>query len=333
MDVLVTGGGGFLGKNLCRALIERGDTVRSISRSRYPELEAMGVRCFSADLAQLEPEHEALAGVDAIVHTAACVGMWGPYDDFYQGNVTATERLLAAAQTQSVRALVFTSSPSVTFDGASAINGPQDLPYPKEFLAFYPQTKAKAEAIALAANDATLRTVSLRPHLIYGPGDPHLIPRLLARARAGRLRIVGKGDNVVDLTYIDNAVAAHINALDALTQDDAPSCAGKPYFISDDAPVVLWDWLNTLFERVGLKPVTKKVPFSVALAAGAAAEASFKALNAKSEPPMTRFIASQLATSHWYDMAPAKQDLGYAPPVSSAQALDRLVEDIKARGL
>lgn len=333
MHILITGGGGFLGKNLCAALLAKGHQVRSVSRGEYPELVAQGVECVRGDLADDGVALSAVEGVDAIIHTAACVGVWGPYEDFYRGNVIATTNLIEAAKAKGVRALVFTSSPSVTFDGSSAVNGPQELPYPNEFLSFYPQTKAQAERLALEASDEQLKVVSLRPHLIYGPGDPHLIPRLLERARANRLKIVGKGDNVVDLTYIDNAVAAHISALDVLCSATPERCAGKPYFISDDAPVNLWQWLNALFARVGIKPVTSKVPFKIAWGAGAAAEASFKALGLSKEPPMTRFVAAQLATSHWYDMAPAHQDLDYSPPISPDQALERLVEDIKARGL
>lgn len=333
MHVLVTGGGGFLGRHICQHLISRGDRVRSIARSAYPELDAMGVETVRGDLTRLDDIAKACQGVDAVIHTAAKVGMWGPREDFVQGNIVATQNVIAACRQNNVDTLVFTSSPSVTSHLGDTINGPQDLPYPDDYLAFYPETKAEAERLVLGANDETLKTTSLRPHLIWGPGDPHMIPRLISRARKRKLRIVGEGDNVVDLTYIDNAAIAHVQALDALKNQQEPALAGKPYFISDDQPVNLWSWLNALFERVGVPQVNHKISLNTAMKLGAAAERSFRLLRLSSDPPMTRFVASQLATSHWYDMAPAKRDFNYTPIMTMDDGLTRLVDDIQTRGL
>ena len=331
MKVLVTGGGGFLGKHIVARLLARGDEVVSIARSDYPELRALGAQTVRGDLANMSAVEEAAEGVDAVIHTAARVGMWGPREDFVRVNITATQNLLAASKKFGVRDFVFTSSPSVTFGGGDAVNAGQDEPYPETFLAHYPETKAQAERHVLQAHGPQLRTTSLRPHLIWGPGDPHLIPRLVERARAGKLRIVGEGTNRVDITYVDNAAQAHLDALDALARPpEAPNPGGRAYFISNDEPVELWPWINALLERLGIDPVTKKLSQKAAYRAGAAMEATWKTLRLGGEPPMTRFVASQLATSHWYDMAPARRDLGYAPHVTMAQGLERLIESMES---
>ena len=194
----------------------------------------------------------------------------------------------------------------------------------------YPETKAIAERMVLAANSPLLSTVALRPHLIYGPRDPHLLPRLILRAKAGRLRVVGDGQNQVSITYIDNAVAGHLAA--AARLEPGAACAGKAYFLCDEEPVRIWDWLGQLFSRLGIRPVKGNVPLGVARFAGGLAELTWKGLSLDGEPPMTRFIASQLATSHTYDLTPARRDFGFAPPVDGKTALDRTVAWWKERG-
>jgi nucleoside-diphosphate-sugar epimerase len=331
MRVAVTGGGGFLGKAIVTQLLARGDDVVSIARSDYPELRELGAQTVRADLADAEAIKLALKGADALIHTAARVGMWGPHEDFVKVNVQGTQHLLDACLAHHVPRMVFTSSPSVTFDGGDAINEGPDTPYPATYMSSYPETKAAAEQLVLAANSPELRTTSLRPHLIWGPGDPHLIPRLVERARKGKLKIVGKGDNVVDITYVDNAARAHLDALDALDRPaDQPNPRGRAYYISNAEPVVLWEWINGLFKRLGIAPVTSRVPLGVAYAAGATMEQAWRLFGRGGEPPMTRFVASQLATSHWYDMTPAERDFGYAPQVSMQEGLERLLDSMKA---
>lgn len=333
MKVLVTGGGGFLGRRIVELLLERGDEVVSVARGDYPALRELGATTVRGDLGVPEDARRAVEGVDAIIHTAAAVGMWGSYAHFKRGNILATQHLLDAAQAEGVTRLVFTSSPSVTFQSGDVENGPQELPYPDEHLAYYPETKAEAERRVLAAHDPDgLRTTSLRPHLIWGPRDPHLLPRLVARARQGKLKIVGSGTNRVDMTYIDNAAIAHLQALDALDREGSGP-GGKAYFVGDGEPVAMWPWLNTLLERLDIKPITSKVPLAVAYQAGAAAELAWKTLRRSGDPPMTRFVATQLATSHWYDMAPARRDFDYTPLTDPDTGLERTLEDLRARGI
>jgi len=323
MKALVTGGGGFLGRSLVARLRAAGHEVTAASRGHYPELAALGARGVRLDVTDGAAVRSAIRGHDVVFHVAARAGMWGPRDQFVSTNVTGTENVIKACRAEGVGRLVYTSSPSVAFDGRDHENAGPDLPYPSSFQSAYPETKAVAERLVLAANRPDLATVALRPHLIWGPRDPHLLPRLFARAASGRLRIVGDGRNKVGITYVDNAAVAHVQAAERLAAGAA--CAGRAFFIHDPEPVELWPWLNRLLERLGIPPVTRRVPLGVAQAAGAAAEAVWSILGLAGEPPMTRFVALQLARSHWYDMAPAREAFGYTPVVGPLEALDATV--------
>jgi nucleoside-diphosphate-sugar epimerase len=324
-DVLVTGGGGFLGQAVVLRLLARGVAVRVFARGAYPRLEAAGCTVVRGDLGDADALRSATEGCDTVFHVAARAGVWGPADAFEATNVRGTRNVLDACRATGVRRLVHTSSPSVTFDGTDQIDV-GEAPYPTTWLADYPRTKARAEQDVLAAASATLHVVALRPHLIYGPGDPHLLPRLLVRARAGRLRIVGDGSNRVSLTYVDNAAAAHLAAADALTRDGARSPAqGRAFFVNDPETVVLWAWLNRLFAELGIPTVTRRVPAGVAVAVGAACETLWRVLAREDEPPMTRFVARQLSTHHTYDLSPARDAFAYAPEVDGEEAFARTV--------
>jgi nucleoside-diphosphate-sugar epimerase len=319
MNALVTGGGGFLGGAVVRQLIDRGDTVRSFSRQRHPSL---GVEQVQGDVADAAAVERAVAGCDIVFHVAAKAGVWGTADEYHRANVVGTENVIAACRKHGVGRLVFTSSPSVVTTGYDIAGGDESLPYPRRYLAHYPRTKAAAERLVLNANGPDLATVALRPHIIWGPGDNHLIPRLIDRARAGKLRIVGDGTNKVDVTYVENAAAAHLLAADRLMPGSL--VAGKAYFISQGEPVVLWPFINRILELAGLPPVTKRVPLTVAYAAGAILEAAYRTLGRTDEPRMTRFLAKQLGTSHWFDISAARRDFGYEPTVSTEEGLTKL---------
>lgn len=306
-------------------LLADGAEVTSISRSSYPELEALGVRCVQADLGQADGFADAIQGADVVFHVAAKAGYWGPRAGYWKANVEGTRNVLEACRLGGVRRLVLTSSPSVCFDGREHVEASNDLPHARRFLAAYPASKAAAENLVLAANGPELATVALRPHLIFGPGDPHLIPRLVQRARAGKLVIVGDGQNRVGLTHVDNAAHAHICAARAL--EPGAACAGRAYFVTNDESVVLWEWIAALLERLGVAPPRRRLPLVAARALGALAEFAWLALRLSGEPPMTRFVALQLATTHTYDMQPARRDLGYEEQVGMAEATDRLVAD------
>lgn len=324
MNILVTGGGGFLGQALCRGLVERGHAVSSFNRGHYPELDALGVRQIRGDLADRDAVLAAAQGMDAIFHNAAKAGAWGSYDSYYAANVTGTQNVIDACRAHGVGRLVYTSTPSVTHRATHPVEGgtADTVPYGEGFKAPYAETKTIAEKAVLAANDGSLATVALRPRLIWGPGDQQLLPRLVERAKAGRLRFVGDGNNRIDTTYIDNAAQAHFDAFEHLAPGAA--CAGKAYFISNGEPKPVREIVNALLAAAGAPQVTGTLPFRAAYAIGAACEALWPLLRLRGEPPMTRFLAEQLSTTHWYDMGPATQDFGYKPRVTIAEGLQRL---------
>jgi 2-alkyl-3-oxoalkanoate reductase len=322
MNALVTGGGGFLGGAIVRRLVARGDYVRSVSRRRYPELDALGVVQVQGDVADLGPTEAAAAGCDVVFHVAAKAGVWGPYAEYYRANVVGTQNILSACRKHAVRRLVYTSSPSVVFDGRKLEGVDESTPYPKHYDAAYPKTKAEAERLVLAANGPDLATVALRPHLIWGPGDNHLIPRILERGRAGRLRRIGRANKLIDSIYIDNAADAHLLAGDRLAPGSP--VAGKAYFLSNGEPIPLWDLINRILATNGIPPVTRTVPVGLAYGAGWLLEAVYTLLGRRDEPPMTRFLARELTTAHWFNIGAARRDLGYEPKVSLAEGLRRL---------
>lgn len=325
MKLLVTGGGGFLGQALCRGLRERGHEVTSFSRSRHAALDALGVRQLQGDLADRAAVLAAFGeGFDAVLHNAAKAGAWGSYASYFDANVTGTRNVIAACRAHRIGKLVHTSTPSVVHRATHPVEGASadEVPYGEGVKAHYAATKIIAEREVLAANDADLATVALRPRLIWGPGDTQILPKLVERARSGRLRLVGSGDNLVDTTYIDNAAQAHFDALAHLRPGGA--CAGRAYFISNGEPWPLREVLNGLLRAAGAPEVHKTLPFGAAYAVGAVCEALWTALPLRGDPPMTRFLAEQLGTAHWYSMAPAARDFGYVPKVSMAEGLERL---------
>ena len=325
MKILVTGGGGFLGQALCRGLVARGHDVTSFNRGHYPALDALGVRQVAGDLADRDAVLTAFAGgFDAVFHNAAKAGAWGSYDSYHQANVVGTQNVLDACRAHGIGKLVYTSTPSVTHRATHPVEGgtADMVPYGENFQAPYATTKTIAEKAVLAANDASLATVALRPRLIWGPGDQQILPRLVERAKVGRLRFVGDGENLIDTTFIDNAAKAHFDAFEHLAPGAA--CAGKAYFISNGEPKTTRETINALLAVAGAPLVEKTIPFRAAYLIGAICEGLWHALPLKGEPPMTRFLAEQLSTSHWYSMAPATRDFGYVPKVNFAEGIDQL---------
>ena len=350
----MTGGTGFLGRKIVERLLAQGRSVTVLARRPAPDLEERGVRVVTADLSDPKKVRSACRGVETIFHVAAKVGVWGRYDDFFRANVLGTRAILEGCRAYGVHRLVYTSTPSVVYDGRNLAGADESLPLTTRCPAAYPLTKAVAEREVLAANSPELSTVALRPHLIWGVGDPHLVPRIIARARAGRLRIVGSGRNRVDLVHVDNAVDAQVLAEQALGKfqvsssrsqeppvavdgchlaDDIehPACsaAGRAYFITNGEPVVLWDWINDLLRSLDISPVTKHLPLGTATVVGGICEALWHVLPLRGEPPMTRFVAKELATDHWFDISAARRDLGYSPRVSMATATAELVAHLR----
>lgn len=331
MRALVTGGGGFLGRYIVEQLLARGDSVTVFSRGAYPELAGLGAVLIRGDVQDADALAAACRGMDAVFHVAAKAGLWGDWEAFYGVNVVGTENVIAACRANGVPRLINTSSPSVVFDGTSQEAVDESYPYPLHYESPYPHTKALAEQRVTQANDGNLLTVSLRPHLIWGPRDTHLLPGLLARAAKGQVPQVGDGANRVDLTYVEDAAAAHLLAADALVPGSP--VAGAVYFISQDEPVALWPWIRQLLAELGLPPIRRRYPLGLARAAGAVLQQIHRTLRLSGEPRLTPFLASELAQSHYYDISRAKRDLGYRPKYTMAEAQAKTVAWLKAQGI
>jgi nucleoside-diphosphate-sugar epimerase len=326
---LVTGAGGFLGLYLVEKLAARGDKVRAFCRGGYPDLDRLGVETVRGDVRDRDAVVAACRGAEVVYHTAAVAGIAGPWRRYYEVNTLGTRNVVEGCLAHGVRRLVFTSSPSVTFDGTDQRGVDETAPYPGRWLAHYPRSKALAEQHVLECNGRRgLLTCALRPHLIFGPRDRHLIPRLLARARSGRLRRVGDGTNVIDMVYVENAADAHLQAAEALTPGSL--VAGQAYFVSQGEPVNCWRWIDEILALAGLPPVTKSISFSAAWRAGAVLETVYGLLRLPGEPPMTRFLAAQLAKSHYFDISRARRDFAFTPRITTAEGMRRLAAELAA---
>ncbi|GAB4177025.1 MAG: NAD-dependent epimerase/dehydratase family protein [Wenzhouxiangellaceae bacterium] len=321
MNVLVTGGGGFLGQAVVRELLGRGDRVAVLNRGDYPALARLGVECLRGDLADQEVVARAARGRDAVIHVAAKAGPGLYRPEFVRANVIGTQNVIAACRQMGVGLLVHTSSPSVVHSGQDIDGGDESLPYPKHHPAPYPETKAIAERMVLAANSEALRTVALRPHLIWGPGDRHLLPRLIERNRRGRLRLPAP-EKLIDTVYIDNAAIAHRLALEDLAGPGRS--AGRAYFISNGEPRPVREVIESLLRAVDEEPRVGTVPPALAYALARPVEWLWRGLRLRSDPPLSRFVVEHLATAHWFDLSAARRDLGYRPQVSFDEGLRRL---------
>jgi len=344
----VTGAGGFLGKVICLRLLAAGIKVTGFARGHYPELEALGVVMLQGDLVNKDLLQQAMQGCDIVFHVASKAGVWGDRDSYFCPNVKGAANVIAACKALKIDKLVYTSTPSVTFAGQDESGIDESTPYATRFLNHYAHSKAIAEKMMLDANQVgdmplenpsvtqvssqvttqatapyALKTVALRPHLIWGPGDPHLVPRVLSRGRLGKLKLVGREDKLVDTIYIDNAAYAHVLAALELCQVK-PKCQGKAYFLSNDEPITMAEMINLILACDALPPVTKRVPQSVAYVVGAVLESVHYLLKKQEEPMMTRFVARQLSCSHYFDISAAKRDLGYRALVSINQGMARL---------
>jgi 2-alkyl-3-oxoalkanoate reductase len=323
---LVTGGTGFLGRRLVERLLAAGRAVSIFGRTPAPDLAQRGVRFIRGSLDDDAGVRAACEGVDTVFHVGAKVGVWGRFDDFFRINVLGTRAVLDGCRVHGVKRLVFTSTPSVVYNGRDLAGADESLPLTTDCPSPYPLTKAQAEREVLAASTPNLQTIALRPHLIWGPGDPHLVPRLLERARAGRLRIIGNARNRVDLVHVENAVDGHLLAEAALRPGAVNAAAGRAFFITNGEPVVLWTWINQLLQAIGEPAVTRHVSLRTASLAGLACELAWRILPVRGEPPMTRFVAAELAKDHWFDITAARRDLGYVPRVTMEQGTKELIE-------
>lgn len=323
--ILVTGAGGFLGKAITKLLLQKGYKVRSYARGKYPELEDMGVEVRRGDLTNESAVIRAAKGCSAIFHVAAKAGVWGSHASYYQPNVLGTRNILMAQKAWGIKRLVYTSTPSITFDGSDQNGIDETAPHAARFFNHYQSTKATAERIVLNANSKGFRTVALRPHLIWGPGDTQLVPRILQLHRRGRLKLVDGGLKKVDAVYIDNAAAAHMIAFEKLA-DENSGIHGKAYFITNNEPWPMAEIINGILKARGLDPVKKSISSGTAYAVGTVLEKIYDLFRIQREPAMTRFVAKQLATAHWYSTKRSDLELGYQPQITMSEGMKRLAE-------
>jgi nucleoside-diphosphate-sugar epimerase len=329
VKALVTGANGFLGSYIVELLVQRQWPVRALVRRAHALLGSGEVELVQGDIRDADTVAQACAGVDVVIHTAAISGIWGPWKLFHAVNTVGTRNVIAGCQAHRVPRLVFTSSPSVTFQGDHQIHLNESVPYARKWLCHYSHSKALAEQQVLQANDPPhLMTCALRPHLIWGPRDPHLVPTLVERARTGRLRRVGDGKNLIDHTYVENAAWAHLQAAERL-QPSSRVC-GNAYFLSQDDPVNCWQWINELLNLAGIASVRRSISYPAAKRLGWLLELYHELFNIQREPSMTRFLAAQLAKSHYFDISRAKDDLGYCVRVSTSEGMERLAKSLRA---
>ncbi len=327
MKALVTGGGGFLGLYIVEQLLADGCDVRVFSRGRYARLDELGVECQSGDVRDAAAVSAACRGVDVVFHVAAVPGIWGSWSMFHDINTLGTQHVIDGCRKHGVGKLVYTSSPSVVFDGRDQLDADESLPYPSKFPCHYPHSKALGEQVVLAASSSSLATCALRPHLIWGPRDNQLIPRLIRRAQSRRLRRVGDGSNVISMAYVENVAAAHLQAARALSGTSPVN--GQAYFINEPESLRCWDWINILLSRAGLPPIEKSISAGAAKAIGAVCETVYSLLRLPGEPPMTRFLAAQLSSSHSYRIDKARRDFGYQPKFTVEEGLARWEPELR----
>ena len=325
MKIIITGGTGFLGSSLTKNLLKAGHEVHTISRRPLIKTKFQSENSHHTfDLTKDTLPHSLLSGTDVFFHVAAKAGVWGNYSQFYNANVLATEKILTACQSANIPRFIYTSTPSVVFSAKSIRHGDESLTYGNTGFSPYAETKSIAERKVLKANEmGKFQTLALRPHLVWGKNDPHLLPRVIKRHKKGNLRIIGSGQNKVDLTHIDNVTHAHVCAMKAMVKNK--NLGGNPYFIGQDEPIILWEWLNEVFRLINLQPIKQKISFRNAFLVGSTMEGIWKVLGIKKEPPMTRFVAGQLAHDHWFSIESARKDLGYSPIKNMEEALEELI--------
>ena len=323
MRVLVTGASSLIGSGVVARLVERGDDVVALQRHRAAGL-ADRVDQRLGDIAERDAVMGAAEGCDGVIHLAAKVGVIGARADYVSTNVDGTRHVLDAARLHSVGRVVHVSSPSVAHDGHPIIGGAADPAVSTHGAAWYPETKAIAERMALAANGPHTAVTVIRPHLVWGPGDTQLVGRIAERAAAGRLALVGGGAALVDTTYVDNAAAALVAALDAV-HPDAP-CAGRAYVVANGEPRPIRELVEGICLAAGVPFEPRDVALPVARRIGSIIDRVWPRLGREDEPPLTRFLADQLGTAHWFDPRPARDDLAWTPQVSIDEGLRELAD-------
>ena len=320
MRVLVTGASGFLGGAVARGLLDAGYDVTVLQRS------ASGLPCreVRGDITDRQVVDEAVSGVDAVIHLAAKVAVAGDHAEFTRINVAGTSALIEAARAAGARRFVQVSSPSVAHAGSPLVGAGAAPANPMTAHGSYSRTKAESELIALAADAPGFAVVAIRPHLVWGPGDEQLVGRIIARARAGRLFLIDQGIALIDTTVVDNAVSALIASVEH-AEDQAVH--GRAFVVSNGQPRTVAELLTRMARAAGAPEPARSVPFRMAWLAGFVAERAWRHHprgEQAGDPPMTTFLAEQLATAHWFDQRETRRVLGWEPTVGLDEGFHRL---------
>jgi nucleoside-diphosphate-sugar epimerase len=321
--VLVTGASGLLGGEVARLLVRQGHDVVTFQRRPSGVDGAIDFRGSLADDGVLR---EAVRGAEGIIHLAAKVSFTGRAAEFDEVNVEGTRRLLQLARAAGVREMVFVSSPSVANSGAAIAGLGAEPADPKRAHGDYSRTKAEAELLALAADSPDFRVAAVRPHIVWGPGDTQLVERVLARASSGRLPLLDAGAALIDTTYVDNAAAAIVAALHRIDH-----VHGRALVVTNGEPRPVGELLAGICAAGGVPAPRWSVPGGLARAAGAVVEKLWTLAGRQEEPPMTRFLAEQLSTAHWFDQRETQELLDWTPAVSIDEGLAKLAEHYGAR--
>lgn len=314
MRVLVTGTSGMLGAATASWIAADGHEVTVLQRSDA----GLPFRQIRADISDADAMRHAVEGQEAIVHLAAKVSITGAWTDFERINVGGTRNLLDAAQSAGVTRFVYVSSPSVAHQGNALVGEGCNPADPATTRSYYSRSKAFGEQLALAAPVAA---VAVRPHLVWGPGDTQLVGRIVARARRGRLPLIGGGTALIDSTYVDNAAAAIGHAL---RHAELPDVRGKAFVVSNGEPRTVHELLTRITQAADVQPPTRSLPMRVAWLAGALVEAGWWAARRTDDPPMTRFLAEQLGTAHWFDQRSTRAALRWVPEITLSEGFARL---------
>jgi len=320
--VLVTGASGMLGRGVATALAARGDEVTTFQRR---PAAVPGAREVLGSVDDPSAVAAAAAGQDAVVHLAAKVSFAGDLADFERTNVDGTRLLLDAARDAGAGRFVFVSSPSVAHTGTSIVGDGAGPAEPQLARGSYARTKAAAELAALAADAPGFAVLAVRPHIVWGPGDTQLVQRVVDRAAAGRLPVLDAGAALIDTTYVDNAVNALVAALDR-----AEHAHGEAFVVTNGEPRPVAELIAGMCRAAGVTPPAWSVPGTIARAAGAVVEKVWAVRPGADEPPMTRFLAEQLSTAHWFDQRRTREALGWRPEVSLDEGFARLAAHYRA---